>query len=66
MAGSAGPTGGRTLGFQMLDVDPVQLARATRARLALASPRTLEVHEALFDRGDRAALRVLTEGHASG
>jgi hypothetical protein len=45
---------------------PVQLARATRARLGLVSPRTLEVYEALFDRGDRAALRVLMEGHPAG
>jgi putative intracellular protease/amidase len=45
---------------------PVQFARATMARLGLASARTLEAYEALFDRGDQAAFPVLMEGHPSG
>jgi putative intracellular protease/amidase len=45
---------------------PVQFARATMARLGLASMRTLEAYEALFDRGDQAAFPVLMEGHPSG
>jgi putative intracellular protease/amidase len=45
---------------------PVQFARATMARLGLASSRTLEAYEALFDRGDQAAFPVLMEGHPSG
>jgi putative intracellular protease/amidase len=45
---------------------PVQFARATMARLGLASTRTLDAYEALFDRGDRAAFPVLMEGHRSG
>jgi putative intracellular protease/amidase len=45
---------------------PVQFARATMARLGLASTRTLEAYEALFDRGDQAAYPVLIEGHPSG
>jgi putative intracellular protease/amidase len=45
---------------------PVQFARATMARLGLASTRTLDAYEALFDRGDQAAFPVLMEGHRSG
>jgi putative intracellular protease/amidase len=45
---------------------PVQFARATMARLGLASARTLEAYEALFDRGDQAAFPVLMEGQPSG
>jgi putative intracellular protease/amidase len=45
---------------------PVQFARATMARLDLASARRLEAYEALFDRGDQAAFPVLMEGHPSG
>jgi putative intracellular protease/amidase len=41
---------------------PVQFARATMARLGLASTRTLEAYEALFDRGDLTAFPVLMEG----
>jgi putative intracellular protease/amidase len=44
---------------------PVQFARATMARLGLASARTLEAYEALFDRGDQAAFPVLMEGRPS-
>jgi putative intracellular protease/amidase len=45
---------------------PVQFARATMARLDLASARTLEAYEALFHRGDQAAFPVLMEGNPSG
>jgi putative intracellular protease/amidase len=45
---------------------PVQFARATMARLGLASARRLGAYEALFDRGDQAAFPVLMEGHPSG
>jgi putative intracellular protease/amidase len=41
---------------------PVQFARATMTRLGLASARTLEAYEALFDRGDLTAFPVLMEG----
>jgi putative intracellular protease/amidase len=40
---------------------PVQFARATLARLVLASERTLEAYEAVFHRGDPAAFPVLME-----
>ena len=40
---------------------PVQFARATLERLGLASTRTLEAYEDLFDRGDLAAFPVLME-----
>jgi putative intracellular protease/amidase len=40
---------------------PVQFARATMARLELASERTLEAYEALFHRGDQSAFPVLME-----
>jgi hypothetical protein len=39
----------------------VQFARATMARLELASERTLEAYEALFHRGDQSAFPVLME-----
>jgi putative intracellular protease/amidase len=45
---------------------PVQFARATMARLDLASERTLAAYEALFHRGDQAAFPVLMEGNPSG
>src|SRR5262245_15187214 len=45
---------------------PVQFARATMARLGLASERTLEAYEALFHRADLAAFPVLMEGHDPG
>jgi putative intracellular protease/amidase len=38
---------------------PVQFACATLKRLGLASDRTLDAYEALFDRGDQAAFPVL-------
>jgi putative intracellular protease/amidase len=41
---------------------PVQFARATMARLGLASDATLEAYEALFHRGDQAAFPVLMQG----
>lgn len=44
---------------------PVQFARATMARLGLASERTLEAYEALFHRGDQAAFQVLMEAQGS-
>jgi putative intracellular protease/amidase len=40
---------------------PVQFARATLGRLGLASERTLEAYEALFDRADLAAFPVLMQ-----
>jgi putative intracellular protease/amidase len=40
---------------------PVQFARATLDRLGLASERTLEAYEALFDRADLAAFPVLMQ-----
>lgn len=52
----------RTAGPQ----SPVQFAGATMARRGLASTRTLDAYEALFDRGDQAAFPVLMEGHRSG
>jgi putative intracellular protease/amidase len=45
---------------------PVQFARATMARLDLASERTLAAYEALFHRGDQAAFPVLMEGNPAG
>jgi hypothetical protein len=44
---------------------PVQFARATMVRLGLASGRTLEAYEALFDRGDQAAFPVLMQQQGS-
>jgi putative intracellular protease/amidase len=44
---------------------PVQFARATMERLGLASGRTLEAYEALFDRGDQAAFPVLMQQQGS-
>jgi putative intracellular protease/amidase len=44
---------------------PVQFARAAMEHLGLASERTLEAYEALFDRGDLAAFPVLMEEHPS-
>ena len=44
---------------------PVQFARATLERLGLASRRTLDAYEALFDRGDLAAFPILLEGQAA-
>ena len=44
---------------------PVQFARATLGRLGLASEDTLEAYEALFDRGDGAAFRVLMQAQAA-
>jgi putative intracellular protease/amidase len=43
---------------------PVQFARATLDRLGLASERTLEAYEALFDRADLAAFPVLMQRSA--
>lgn len=40
---------------------PVQFARATMGRLALASERKLDAYEALFHHGDQAAFPVLME-----
>jgi DJ-1/PfpI family len=45
---------------------PVQFARATLDRLALASERTLEAYESLFDRADLAAFPVLMEAQGLG
>src|SRR5262245_2089787 len=44
---------------------PVQFARATLERLGLASRRTLDAYEALFDRGDLAAFPILMEGQVA-
>jgi putative intracellular protease/amidase len=44
---------------------PVQFARATMARLGLASERTLEAYEALFDRGNQAAYSALMQEQGS-
>jgi putative intracellular protease/amidase len=44
---------------------PVQFARATMARLGLASERTLEAYEALFDRGNQAAYSALMQEKGS-
>ena len=43
---------------------PVQFARATLARLGLASERTLEAYEDVFHRGDPAAYPVLMQATA--
>lgn len=43
---------------------PVQFARVTLGRLGLASERTLDAYEDLFDRGDAAAFPVLMEAAA--
>ena len=43
---------------------PVQFARATLARLGLASDRTLEAYEAVFHRGDPAGYPVLMQAAA--
>ena len=40
---------------------PVQFARATLERLGLASERTLDAYEAVFDRGDPAGFPVLMQ-----
>lgn len=45
---------------------PVQFARATMARLGLASEPTLDAYEALFDRGDQAAFPVLMQTQEAG
>jgi putative intracellular protease/amidase len=45
---------------------PVQFARATLDRLGLASERTLEAYEALFDRAELAAFSVLMEAEDLG
>jgi putative intracellular protease/amidase len=45
---------------------PVQFARATLERLALADERTLEAYEALFDRGDLAGFPVLMQAQGAG
>jgi putative intracellular protease/amidase len=44
---------------------PVQFARATLERLGLASQRTLDAYEALFDRGDLAAFPILMQGQVA-
>jgi putative intracellular protease/amidase len=44
---------------------PVQFARATMERLGLASERTLDAYEALFDRGDLAAFPVLMQAQGA-
>jgi putative intracellular protease/amidase len=44
---------------------PVQFARATLARLGLASDRTLEAYEDVFHRGDAAALPVLMQAQGA-
>jgi putative intracellular protease/amidase len=44
---------------------PVQFARATLARLGLASERTLEAYEDVFHRGDPAGYPVLMQAEAS-
>jgi putative intracellular protease/amidase len=43
---------------------PVPFACAVLRRLGLASPRTLEAYEALFDRADASAFTVLAESHS--
>jgi putative intracellular protease/amidase len=45
---------------------PVQFARATLARLGLASEPTLEAYEAVFSRGDPAAFPALMQAQAAG
>ena len=45
---------------------PVQFARATLARLGLASERTLEAYEGVFHRADPAAFPVLMEVRGAG
>jgi putative intracellular protease/amidase len=45
---------------------PVQFARATLARLGLASDRTLEAYEALFHRADPAGFPVLMQAQTVG
>jgi len=44
---------------------PVQFARATLARLGLASERTLEAYEDVFHRGDPAGYPALMQAEAS-
>jgi putative intracellular protease/amidase len=44
---------------------PVQFARATLARLGLASEATLEAYEAVFHRGDQAAFPALMRAKAT-
>jgi putative intracellular protease/amidase len=44
---------------------PVQFARATMARLALASERTLDAYEGVFYRGDPDAFEVLMQGQGA-
>jgi putative intracellular protease/amidase len=44
---------------------PVQFTRAALERLGLASERTLEAYEALFDRGEQAAFAVLMQGQGA-
>jgi putative intracellular protease/amidase len=45
---------------------PVQFARATLARLGLASEATLEAYEAVFSRGDPSAFPALMQAQAAG
>jgi putative intracellular protease/amidase len=45
---------------------PVQFARATLARLGLASEPTLEAYEAVFSRGDPTAFPALMQAQAAG
>jgi putative intracellular protease/amidase len=44
---------------------PVQFARATLARLGLASERTLDAYESVFHRGDAAAFPVLMQAQVA-
>jgi putative intracellular protease/amidase len=44
---------------------PVQFARATLARLGLASERTLDAYEAVFHGGDAAAFAVLMQAQGA-
>jgi putative intracellular protease/amidase len=44
---------------------PVQFARATLARLGLASERTLDAYEGVFHRGDAAAFPVLMQAQVA-
>jgi putative intracellular protease/amidase len=44
---------------------PVQFARATLGRLALASDVTLDAYEQLFDRGDASAFPVLMQAQSA-
>jgi putative intracellular protease/amidase len=44
---------------------PVQFARATLARLGLASERTLDAYEAVFHGGDAVAFAVLTQAQGA-